>query len=49
MHAIDIPAPKTPADCARAERRLPLTLVPDRIMRQATRTNRQKLLLDFDA
>ena len=46
--AMDAPAPRTPADTARADRRSELYLVPDRVVRQATPSNRARLLKEFD-
>ena len=46
--AMATPAPATPADARRAERRGPITLVADRIVRPVTRENRAKLALAFD-
>ena len=47
--AMDAPAPYTPADTARADRRSQLHIIPERVVRQATRNNRARLLHEFDA
>ena len=47
--AMDAPAPRTTADTARADRRSQLHIIPDRVVRQATRTNRARLLHELDA
>ncbi|CAE7191860.1 unnamed protein product [Symbiodinium microadriaticum] len=47
--AMDQAAPRTPADALRAEARRPLHLVADRVIRPATRSNRARLLDEFDS
>ncbi|OLP87334.1 Protein MEMO1, partial [Symbiodinium microadriaticum] len=46
--AMDLSAPRTPADARRAELRRPLQIVADRVIRPVTRANRARLLEDFD-
>ncbi|CAE7348123.1 unnamed protein product, partial [Symbiodinium microadriaticum] len=46
--AMDLSAPRTPADARRAELRRPLQLIADCVIRPVTRANRAKLLEDFD-
>ena len=48
--AMATPAPRTPVDQERAlRRRSPLLLVAGRVVRPSTRSNRARLLQDFDS
>ena len=46
--AMAVVAPSTPAEHARARKRSPVLLVADRVVRPATRSNREKLSSAFD-